>query len=446
MILALRPSDLVLHEEGPKLLQTLGPLGAIAQQALIRMCGVSSFDNLEQVVVGVIPTTGGRPPRFALVATTTAPITEQTLRQSLQNSEVGRLEGKNVIMAGELGYYLPPDRQNLIVAAPLEPDRAGGEMKPPIAEAIANGANPAPLRREMEALLPSTDSKRLFTMLVAPNFPFTDGKAVWAGPTDIAKRPTELFFLGEREAKAVAFSMQLSGQDLFLELRVYGTSDVPSRALAQYFETRLRDDLPRTVMDYCVSLNPSPYSKKIVLSYPIMVRTMVDNMDAGATPSHAVFRCYLPSYAASSLAYGTYLALLERPGAGPAQIANAPKVEKPKNAHDILEKTKMDLAFPRDTLEQSMAMISNEIGVPIQILGGDLQLEGITKNQSFGLDEKGKSPGQILRVIMQKANSDGKLIYVIAKEGDKEVIHITTRASAAKRGDKLPPELAETKK
>ena len=93
-------------------------------------------------------------------------------------------------------------------------------------------------------------------------------------------------------------------------------------------------------------------------------------------------------------------------------------------------------------------MLMDDVGIKYEIRGGDLQLEGITKNQSFGLDEKDKTAGEILRKIMTLANPDGKLVYVIksAQPGGPETLYITTRASAAKRGDKLPPELATTGK
>ena len=73
-----------------------------------------------------------------------------------------------------------------------------------------------------------------------------------------------------------------------------------------------------------------------------------------------------------------------------------------------------------------------------------LQLEGITKNQSFGLDEKNKPADEILRNIMLKANPDGKLVYVVKSKqpGGEEVLLITTRAAAGKRGDTLPPEFS----
>jgi hypothetical protein len=87
--------------------------------------------------------------------------------------------------------------------------------------------------------------------------------------------------------------------------------------------------------------------------------------------------------------------------------------------------------------------------VKVEILGSDLQLDGITKNQPIrDLDEKNQPAEEILRVIMRKANPDGKLVYVIRPRqmGGEEELLITTRAAAAKRGDKLPPELAAAPK
>jgi hypothetical protein len=99
---------------------------------------------------------------------------------------------------------------------------------------------------------------------------------------------------------------------------------------------------------------------------------------------------------------------------------------------------KMSLVFAKDTLEKSIQMLSDEIGIPMEILGGDLQLEGITKNQSFGLDERDKSADAVLRTILAKSDSAGRLVYVIRKRDGVESIEITTKAAAAKRGDTLP--------
>jgi hypothetical protein len=90
-------------------------------------------------------------------------------------------------------------------------------------------------------------------------------------------------------------------------------------------------------------------------------------------------------------------------------------------------------------LEKSIQMLSDEIGIPMEILGGDLQLDGITKNQSFGLDEQDKPAEAVLRTILAKSDSGGRLVYIIRNRDGVVSIEISTKAAAAKRGDTLPP-------
>ena len=104
---------------------------------------------------------------------------------------------------------------------------------------------------------------------------------------------------------------------------------------------------------------------------------------------------------------------------------------------------KMSLTFARDTLEKSIQMVSEEIGLPIEILGKDLELDGITKNQSFGLEERNQTADAVLRAILARSNPDGKLVYVIRSRDGVESIEITTRAAAAKRKDPLPAVFAD---
>ena len=77
-------------------------------------------------------------------------------------------------------------------------------------------------------------------------------------------------------------------------------------------------------------------------------------------------------------------------------------------------------------------MLFEDLGIKYEILGTDMQLEGITKNQSFGLDEHDKPAEEILQKIMHLANPDGKLVYVIKPKapGGPEMLFITTRAAA----------------
>jgi hypothetical protein len=170
---------------------------------------------------------------------------------------------------------------------------------------------------------------------------------------------------------------------------------------------------------------------------PAMIRALAGQMRAGAERGGVVLNARLPRHAGHNLALAAELALSQSGGA--ADVVAAPAVTAARVGAAAKLKTTMTLAFAKDTLEKSIQMISEEIGVPMEILGGDLQLEGITKNQSFALEERDATAEAILRVILAKANPDGKLVYVVRSEEGRETIKITTRAAAAKRGETLPP-------
>lgn len=449
----LRPAALLAHPRGQQLVSApaeenmydlLGGLGPMFRDGLKQLTGVPP-ENLDSVLIGLMPGEPGKPPRVAAVARMKTPLTASQLQEAWGKVDKAKL-GEHELYANETtGYYLSPEDPNLVVVAPLSPLSAMGETQPPIQEAIANGKMAPPLRRELEGLLAHTNQNWLCSVLFAPNFVFTEGDAVWSGPASILREPAERF-LGDN-AQAALLSWHAEDNVCFLELRLYGDAVVAPTQIATSLRDRVKA-IPDQVKDFILSFNSSPYSRKILYEYPNMLQAAVDQMRVGTADGHAVLQFYLPDIAAPNLAYGSYLTLLERPGGGsvgPAAVAAAQPAaaEEPKTAAEILAKKTISLTFVRDTLEKSMEYLAAEIGVPVKIIGADLQLEGITKNQSFGLDEKNKPAGEILRNILKLANPDGKLIYVITKEGDQEVILITTRSAAEKRKDPIPPELQQ---
>jgi hypothetical protein len=184
----------------------------------------------------------------------------------------------------------------------------------------------------------------------------------------------------------------------------------------------------------------------LVLRLPTMLRTVIDQMRSGAEGKGVVLNAYLPRQAGHNIALATELALAQTPGAavavaGPAAPTAGAAAAAPAGALGKLEQ-KITLVFARDTLEKSIQMIADEVGTPMDIIGPDLQLEGITKNQSFALEARDKSAREVLLEILGKANPDGKLVYIVRPEDGVETILVTTRAAVEKRGDKLPPGLA----
>jgi hypothetical protein len=120
------------------------------------------------------------------------------------------------------------------------------------------------------------------------------------------------------------------------------------------------------------------------------------------------------------------------------------------SVHERLQRT-TSLAFPRDTLEAALEQLARDVGIKIVVAGADLQAEGITKNQSFGIDITNRPAEEVLVEILRLANPDKsasqpddprqKLVYVIrdAEPNASGQIVITTRSASAARGDKLPP-------
>jgi hypothetical protein len=75
--------------------------------------------------------------------------------------------------------------------------------------------------------------------------------------------------------------------------------------------------------------------------------------------------------------------------------ATKPTAASPNGVRQNLAKV-TSLKFARDTLESALEQLSQDIGIPIAIRGSDLQADGITKNQSFGIDVANQPAEQIL--------------------------------------------------
>jgi serine/threonine protein kinase len=99
---------------------------------------------------------------------------------------------------------------------------------------------------------------------------------------------------------------------------------------------------------------------------------------------------------------------------------------------------RITIVFDRQTFFNSLEIISRDIGVPIMLLVGDLQSEGITKNQNIALAEHDKTADDILRTTLRNADPKGRLVYFIQTQDGKDSVVVTTRAAAKARGDVLP--------
>jgi len=427
LFLVLRPSSLLGNEEGERVFDALGPRALAGRDFVLQATGFELMD-IERLLVALYPNEG-QPLDVAMVVTLRESKSNDELLQAWHNpKETGKAQ--KFYQGSPWAYFIPPAGGGRTFAV----------MPPKLMNEMLAMDGPPLFRKELEKMLRDTDDTRDLTLLGYPNFLFADGESLLSGEFAKLKAPL-LEYLGEG-VQAAALSMNLGTEDFFTELRAWGTLDHNGYDLAEDYRARL-NEFPDRIESYLATLTPSNYGRLILTRMPRMIGQFANFTRIGEENSQAVLRCYLPLAAAHNLALATDLALAEGSGGGVAVTVGS----KPKSPTTLAEalKQKISLSFPRNTLEKCMEMLGEEIGYPVHIEGGDLQLEGITKNQSFSLDERGKPADEILRKVMLLANPDGKLVYVLKplEPGGADVVFVTTRAAVAKRGDKLPPEFAQ---
>ena len=312
-------------------------------------------------------------------------------------------------------------------------------------EVMAIGGDAPPLTREMEQLAARSEASRHVTLLVAPSFLFAEGSSLLTGDLAALKQP--LLLQVSDDLRAMLLSVHWLDDSLYWEARAASAAETTAARMAGSLSQQLSGwpgDLQLALLD----LNPAPHGRRVVANLPAMVRMAADYARWGVEDRQAVINGYLPPLAGHNLLLAADLMLAQQSADGGSPTTASQPSRQPQAAKDRLQQ-RVSVSFARDTLEMALRYLSDEIDVPIVILGSDLQLEGITKNQSFGLDAASRPGEAVLLEILTRANPDKtatgprdlkqKLVFVIKpNESGNETIYVTTRASAKKRGDRLP--------
>ncbi len=432
IILALRPAELLKQGEGTKIRQALGPLG---QQAIEKVEHVATMplSEIDRLLVGCQISSAGEW-SITYVAHAVGPISRETLHAKLPNASGKDHDGKKYALANGVAYYLPgPAAPNVLVAAPEDA----------IEDVIDLAGQMPPLRRDIERLITHTDADRQITILFAPNSLFSEGQSLFSGEASRLREPL-FWFLGD-ELSGAALSLNWDA-NFFLELTASPTLDTPAQKASRIFARRVTD-IPSRLEQYIATLAPQSYGQQIIARFPAMVRTLTKYTRTSVDGGRIVLRCYLPAAAGHNLLLATELTMAESPARSPTAVA-ASKSDSTSSVKERLAKV-TSLKFTKDTLESALDQLSQDIGAPIVIRGPDLQADGITKNQSFGIDLSNKPAQEILVEILHLANPDKtspgthdvrqKLVYIIEQKPDKtDQIVVTTRAKAKERHQNLP--------
>ncbi len=388
--LILRPAELLRQPEGEKVAAAIGPDADSARRELESVIGRSLAD-VEQLTIAWVESMSTAPsgltPMF-VIRFQNPPDQQKLTAQWGKQSSSSAAEKVFQTPQGLAAYWPGDEAGKVLVLGPSEQ----------VEEVARRGASPPLLRREFEKLLTATDADRLATLLFVPGTALNENGEPPTNSWQMLLGPGRLFF-GD-DVRAAAVSADLTKDALFIELRVQGPLDRPAAIVAQQFQERLAK-LPNAVESYIAALNLNPYGKRLLLRYPQMIKLLDEFTRSGADGNQAVLRSYLPAAAAQNLLMGAELALAE--GAGQSSLAEADSsstesAAKPPETVDQKLKRVTSLIFARDTLERAIQLLADDIGLKAEILGSDLQLEGITKNQSFGLDEKDKPADEILAI------------------------------------------------
>lgn len=300
--------------------------------------------------------------------------------------------------------------------------------------------DPPLLQREIEQLLETTDRDRHFTVVFSPRFLLGDGGSLFEGEWAPLR---ELLLVQTRDdwsAASLSLHVDRVGR-LYWELRVLADAATPeaSTALALGKQAGEWQGAARRVAG---SGAWSAYSAAVVGRWPAMVSVLGKYARRGVDGRQAVLNGWAPPGAAHQLllAGERIVAELASPAATATVAREAPQ---PETLAERLRRP-VTVRFPRESLETAVSILSEALGAPIEILGRDLQLEGITRNQMLALDLEQTPADEALVEVLRRANPDPlaegpsdprqKLVYV-ERDGS---IAVTTRAAAAKRGDTLP--------
>jgi hypothetical protein len=411
LILVLRPAELVDTGELEPIIAGLGPRGQPAVATLERAAGLE-WASIEQLVLSLHFNVNNTP-EIVLVVTPREPHGATTL----PGLEIWKPE---------------PDGKNYVVASPGV-----------LAELRDAPAGKAALTREFDQLLDQSDSERHILLLVSNRLVASPNAPMWQD--QFGRLRESVFRWLPDEVQAFALGLHWD-EKFFAELRVVATLDQRPEKLAENLHQKLTT-WPALAEQQVTSLSLEPYGQKVIARWPAMLREVVRYVRSGREGRCALLRCYLPRPAGHNLLLAGELVLAESYG-GLRPAENRPAPASEATLAEKLQAT-TSLSFARDTLEMALQMLSEDTGIPIELVGADLQLDGITKNQSFGLDMKERPAGDILVGILLQANPDKtatgpadpkqKLVYVVVNgEGGSQTIKVTTRSQAEKRGETLP--------
>ena len=302
----------------------------------------------------------------------------------------------------------------------------------------------------------TSEESDIVVLFASPNFLFADGRELLSNslPGFVAPLKSAL----QPDVSAMLVAVDFGNEQMFIETRFTPSGGASPAALVRMLQEKI-GGWPDWADDFIINSVPDASWRLLANRLRPMVNFVAEQVRFGVSEEMAIANAYLPAQAVPQVALATVLALNTPEGGSVATGVPAPK--KPLSIEELLNR-KMSVTFEQESLEFAIDNIVTafERDLPrgsklpnVRIVGGDLQLMGITQNQQVRDFKQTNVPlRQVLTALLRLANPDKTatgpkdekqaLIWVLeddaTKPGTKEIL-VTTRASAKGKYE-VPPE------
>jgi serine/threonine protein kinase len=458
-------SGKVWHMQGE--FANLGKWWLASQPALTKVFEtypMLSDDRIESVAIGLYPSKQSGVPqalfRLNLKATTSIDsIAKELPNFSMQlfDSKGSRKQGLWSNEANSDAVAVAMDELQTVGSAMIKRLTIGPqELVATLAE-LNGGA--APLRRQLETLLLSTDSRADISFLFAPSFLVGDARELLAAvPSGQALLNASI----DETMQAVLLTTTLEPR-WYTELRMIGSETRDAGKFALSLKQKL-EKLPDEVESGMLNATIDPYWRALSMRYPQMLRSLNKYGRFGIEDGQVVANLYLPSDALSNLAVASWMAMKFPVGTNnPSMQTSTKPTAKPlaKTIDEILD-SKISVAFEQESLESGLQLISGEVAdsvlskasISMAINFSAFKKGGITQNQQIrAFKQTGIPLRTILTDLVRRANPvttvqsptelDQKVVWVVLDDAEnpiKKKIELTTRFWAEENKVALPSE------
>jgi serine/threonine protein kinase len=451
MVASLNVASIVESNIGDQVIETFSPdlddlISSIAERAAvpvdsIQMCGLALHPGKEGW------------PEVSLAIQLKDPVSAKDLVEKWEVA-ASRTAGGVTIYAGDSresdAYYFQGKGED-----PVSRFAIGSVAK--ISEVAEMEGAGILLPRNSQALWNATSEDADIVLLFAsPNFLFADGRELLSSSLPGLVDPLKSAL--QPDVSALLVTVDFGDEQMFVEARMTPSGGTSAAAIVRMLQEKI-GSWPNWADDFIVNSVPDASWRLLANRLRPMVNFVAERVRFGVSDEMAIANAYLPAQAVPQVVLATVLALNTPEGVSVA--AGPVKAAKVLSLEELLNR-KMSVTFEQESLEFAIDNIvtaferdlPNGSTLPkIRIIGGDLQLMGITQNQQVRDFKQSSVPlRQVLTELLRRANPDKTatgpndekqaLIWVVAddaaKPGTKEIL-VTTRSSAEGKYD-VPPE------